>query len=262
MQDILSQLPPDRPYFSHSVFGIQGVPRRHQHLSRMIHSLKGQRIKLLEIGSWIGASALTFGFSMREFDVTGEILCVDPWLPYFADKDVARGSVYAGMDKLSSSDIAYKLFLHNIQFSPITIQHRRGLSSDILPTLESNSFDVIYIDGSHYYDDVNFDLRESDRLLKVGGILCGDDLELQVSDGIDFEFAVENDARDFLKDPKLGQPYHPGVTLAVNDFFPGSVSSYDGFWIMKKIAPEQYEQYSLEKFDHIIPPHFAKECTE
>lgn len=262
MPDNFLSLPADRPCFNTNVAGVQGNPRRHLYLSKLMNAMSGQPVRLLEIGSWIGASALTFAFSMREFRISGEILCVDPWLPYFDKTDVAQGTVYEIMNKLGSTDAAYQLFLHNISFSPIKIEHQRGVSADVLPTLDSGSFDVIYIDGSHYYDDVAFDLKESDRLLKVGGILCGDDLELQVTDGIDFGFAIANDARDFLIDPKTKAPYHPGVTLAVNDFFPQPVSCHEGFWLMKKVDEGVYEPFPLDAYEHIVPPHFAKECVE
>ncbi|MDP1682153.1 MAG: class I SAM-dependent methyltransferase [Burkholderiales bacterium] len=263
MKNILSHIHADRPYFKSDAAGTQGNPIRQLYLSKLINSLKGQHIRLMEIGSWIGASALTFGFSMRQFDVSGGILCVDPWLPYFNEADIAQGAdYYETMNEMGKSDVAYKLFLHNVRFSPISIQHQRGVSAEILPKLESNSFDVIYIDGSHYYDDVAFDLKESDRILKIGGILCGDDLELQVSDGIDFNFAVANDSRDCLIDPNKKTFYHPGVTLAVNDFFHQPVSAHEGFWLMKKVGEGAYEPFPLDGYQHIIPPHFAQECIE
>jgi hypothetical protein len=48
----------------------------------------------------------------------------------------------------------------------------------------------------------------------------------------------EDSARTFLKedvvcDAKTGMHFHPGVTVAVGEFF-GDVSVYAGFWVMQK----------------------------
>lgn len=52
---------------------------------------------------------------------------------------------------------------------------RIGLSREILRTLEFDSFDFIYVDGSHWACDVLEDGAAAFRLLKVGGILAFDD---------------------------------------------------------------------------------------
>jgi hypothetical protein len=93
-------------------------------------------------------------------------------------------------------------------------------------------FDLVYLDGDHRYKQVSTDIRNAERLVGDGGILCGDDLELQAP-AVDLENAKDNAHLDFILDPKTGQYYHPGITLAVAECF-GDVSSWDGFWAVRK----------------------------
>ena len=81
---------------------------------------------------------------------------------------------------LAKGDIL-KLFLHNIRAAgyAAVVQAVRASSRKMLPRLAPGTYDLIYIDGSHAYEDVLHDLRLSTPLLVEGGILCGDDLELQ-----------------------------------------------------------------------------------
>lgn len=51
----------------------------------------------------------------------------------------------------------------------------KGFSQEALPQLPENSFDVIYIDGSHLAGDVMLDAVYSWRLLKPGGLVIHDD---------------------------------------------------------------------------------------
>ena len=41
-----------------------------------------KQIDVLEIGSWCGASALTWGEAMALYTGGGRLICVDPWQSY------------------------------------------------------------------------------------------------------------------------------------------------------------------------------------
>ena len=82
----------------------------------------------------------------------------------------------------------FDIFCNNLYKYKDKITIHKGFSDDILPTLEKNSFDIIYIDGDHsslatYNDGVN-----SFTLLKKGGIMIFDDYlwnGLYVNDNMD-----------------------------------------------------------------------------
>jgi hypothetical protein len=91
---------------------------------------------------------------------------------------------------------------------------------------------MVFIDGDHAYSSVAPDIRDYAPLVTDGGHICGDDLELQMSE-IDRNFARTHLDKDLVRDASTGTEFHPGVTLAAGEFF-GEVSSYAGFWLMQK----------------------------
>jgi predicted O-methyltransferase YrrM len=107
------------------------------------------------------------------------------------------------------------VFCHNAALSPnnVHITPIRGISCDILPKLNTNKYDIIFIDGTHRYLDVLNDITESERLLRLGDIICGDDLELQLKQ-YDQEFAKINTQSEYITDSRSGKYFHPGVTIA------------------------------------------------
>jgi SAM-dependent methyltransferase len=50
-----------------------------------------------------------------------------------------------------------------------------GDDLEILPRFPEASFDWLYIDSSHAYEHTGKELRLAERLVKPGGVICGDD---------------------------------------------------------------------------------------
>jgi len=73
-----------------------------------------------------------------------------------------------------------KLFLRNTK-SYRNIKYLNTSSDLFFKKNYNKKFDIIYVDGSHYYNDVYKDLVNSDKTLKDKGILIIDDLLLDVS---------------------------------------------------------------------------------
>ena len=214
-------------------------------------------VRLLEVGSWCGASTVLCAKAIarhggEKIAAASSILCIDPWESYFVPSDLQRADHYRAMDEAAKSGLAYQAFLHNIAEASrrfgVQIEHRKGLSSDVLPTLAPGAFNFIYIDGSHYYDAVIGDLQMAARLLAERGFMCGDDLERQAS-----EVSKEHIATDTARGAD-GKIYHPGVTFAVAEFFGGKVSAYDGFWIMQSRG-SSYAPVSLSCRNFYVPAH-------
>lgn len=266
-RQLLNALFKDSPCFAQTTFGIQGDPVRHVFMSGAINVLSGWvdgPIRMLEVGSWTGSSVLTWAQAIDRFcPHKGSILCVDYWDTFVTkeDLDSQQSDLYQTTHSLTQMGIPYDLFLHNIQFakSSVKVNHFRGKSCEVLPYLGNEQFDMIYIDGSHYLDDVRGDLEQAIRMLKTGGILCGDDLELQLFQ-CDEEFARSQLALDWVKDPKAKQFFHPGVTIAVDEVI-GRVSNYAGFWLVRK-TDEGFEPISLEDADMLLPEHFPAEMND
>jgi predicted O-methyltransferase YrrM len=217
------------------------VPERQVFMSAAVDMIDTSEtsIEILEIGAYAGSSMLTWSNAADKL-LSGRcnITCIDPWGDSGADLFTEE------MAEPLKSNLAYEAFCHNAALSPSNVQVTpiRGISRDILPKLIANKYDLIFIDGSHHYLDVLNDITESERLLRLGGIVCGDDLELQLKQ-CDQEFAKMNTQSDFIRDPRSGKDFHPGVTMAVGEFF-GNVSCYSGFWAMR-LTSNGYEGISF-----------------
>ncbi len=113
------------------------------------------QLSYLEIGSWEGNSAL---YILKNFK-TKKVVCVDIW----KDKD--------------HSDIQernFRNFKSNMKIFKKRFQMHKG-TSDSFFKKNKDTFDVIYIDGSHEADQVYRDLRNSWNSLNLDGIIICDD---------------------------------------------------------------------------------------
>ncbi|MHC4159414.1 MAG: class I SAM-dependent methyltransferase, partial [Planctomycetota bacterium] len=164
----------------------------------------------------------------------GLVICIDKWEPYYEPFQREQPGPYRQMHDALSSGKIFELFIHNIKATghDDVIIAFRGWSDNLLPLLGSDRFDLVFIDGNHAYTGVLKDIESSARLVSEGGIMCGDDLELQLYQ-LDVQYAKEHKQKDYVTDPKTGKEYHPGVSLAVGEFF-GEVSVWEGFWAMRK----------------------------
>lgn len=246
-------------------YAILSAPVRHVFMMAVVWHLtkakKREGFQILEIGSWVGASALSFAQGLKiHNDNQGTITCVDAWKPFF-NRDMHNDNVYVTMEQALSTETAYQLFSHNISTiqEPIICQHLRGQTDNILPLLRKNTFDIIFIDADHSYTPVLKDIKNSLALVKDGGIICGDDLNLQL-DVVDKDNTVKNAEADFINDPKTGRNYHPGVTLAVAEVF-GEVSMWGGFWAMQKQGNE-WRKISLKDMPVHYPEHFPESALK
>ena len=69
------------------------------------------------------------------------------------------------------------------------------------------------IDGSHYYQDVSKDIKLALRILKPGGIISVNNLEILPS-ASSAAAAKEHPGEDYAPHTE-GSSFHPGVALAV-----------------------------------------------
>lgn len=122
-------------------------------------------IQYAEIGAFYGANAISVANTYCQHPDSRMVL-IDPWTDY-SDYPEYKGR----------QESIYETFQHNISVSGVSdkIDVRRGFSHEILPTLENDSFDIIYVDGNHEPEYVLEDAVLAFRKLKVGGIFIFDD---------------------------------------------------------------------------------------
>lgn len=158
---------------------------------------------IIEVGSWKGASAIHMA-SLCDKDV--KIICVDTWL--------------GSLEMWRQDDGRYELLQHKFGYPQIYQQFLANViktkNQDVIIPLPMTSLmaakllsgvlaDLIYVDGSHEYEDVYNDLKAYSPL---GRVLFGDDFK----------------------------GCWPGVMNAVNDFL-RKFEVRSGFWVYKKENP-------------------------
>lgn len=140
-----------------------------RHIQKTLQHVSGKVSNILEIGSFEGRSAVWFLSTFPE----ARMVCVDTF----------QGSpehIAANMDVESLFD----RFTENTRPYADRLDVRRGHSSRILYSLDPESFDVIYVDGSHTEADTLMDLVLSFGLLKRGGALLVDDYDQPAFPGV------------------------------------------------------------------------------
>lgn len=162
----------------------------------------------------------------------GSFYSVDSWsakdylgLSGHASKSARRMATVTQSAWLSS---ASRLFRSQRSHQNANLIQIRADSKDLSELLNPEmKFDIIYIDGSHVYKDVQRDLEFAIRQIRSGGIICGDDLDLGLDKSY-LDLALENLEIDLVVLPD-GNAFHPGVLLALSEKFQ-NVESSNGFW--------------------------------
>ncbi|MDB9768712.1 class I SAM-dependent methyltransferase [Candidatus Pelagibacter ubique] len=130
----------------------------------VLERFKRKDFDYLEIGSFEGNSAL---FILNYFQ-TNSVHCVDPWIQLYKEKGSNEG-----YEDISIIDVE-KNFDYNLKNYDGRFKKYK-MKSDVFFKENINMFDVIYVDGSHFADDVLKDCRSSWACLKKNGILILDD---------------------------------------------------------------------------------------
>ena len=111
-------------------------------------------------------------------------------LCFSGDQDGNNGAIY-------DLNVAYSNLVEYAKSNPaVTIL--KGDSSTLLGTLESDSLDMVYLDGDHGYEGCKKDVIASWRLLKAGGWLMGHDYATNMDKALNnYVFGVKQAIDEF-----------------------------------------------------------------
>ncbi len=141
----------------------------------VISTFRPQR--LIEVGSWKGASAVRMAAMMKKHGVAGEILCVDTRL----------GTAQTWLDRQGLNfipmrfgrPVTYEQFLANVILSgqadtivPFSVD---SITAAEVIAAKGLKADAIYIDAGHDYDHVDADIKAWWPNLRPAGLMFGDD---------------------------------------------------------------------------------------
>jgi predicted O-methyltransferase YrrM len=222
-------------------------------VERQAQRLRGEALNILEIGSWVGASALTLAEGLVTFNAgRGQVFCCDYW-EKTDEVQYQDGWIHVHNSPPQNN---FPIFMYNIRVSGYhhLITPMMG-DSRVVAALRDGYFDLVYVDGFHGYSVARSDIENGKRLLRDGGILAGDDLDLERGQ-CDEAALVAQAEQDHGHDPKSGQPFHPGVTLAVAEAL-GPAKPFCSVWAYEK-AGAAFSPVDLTTLNRHIPSFFPE----
>ena len=127
-----------------------------------LHLATGDAVRVLEIGAFDGVSANMMLDEIFTHPQT-QLVAIDPYLPDSTTPEVSSGT--------------RETFLRNVEIGGHRTQVKllQGFSFDLLHGMPRESFDFIYVDGSHLARHVIKDAVLAMHLLKPGGVIGFDD---------------------------------------------------------------------------------------
>lgn len=127
------------------------------------NNFRNKEINILEIGSYEGASAFFFLNELKN----SKISCVDTWSDYHTQGTTTPNIIFTDVEKKFDQN----LDKFNDRLKKIKMSSNKFFNSTTL----NKGFDLIYVDGSHSYNDVLMDANNSLKYLNKDGILIFDD---------------------------------------------------------------------------------------
>lgn len=136
---------------------------------------------IIEVGSWLGTSALSMCRHLKNIKSSAKIICVDTWL--MSPEHMTPGNVgnddYQMYQRNGYPENFYYQFLYNMRANKCDdiVLPIRNTSVNVAKWLIEHNIkaDLIYLDASHEYEEVKNDINLYMQILSDDGILFGDD---------------------------------------------------------------------------------------
>ena len=155
---------------------------------------------MIEVGTWKGKSAITFGKHLKS--TNGQLLCIDTWLgaPEFYTWGIngdERGKSLKWKDGYPTVYYTFltNIFYHELENTIIPFPISSEQAADVLVYYQITA-DAVYVDGSHEENSVYNDIQHFWDLLNPGGIIFGDDYN-------DYWIGVKKAVTKFVKTNNL-----------------------------------------------------------
>lgn len=134
----------------------------------------GEQIKVVELGSWIGRSALAMESELNRETMLGQVYCVDHWFgtPTDSTGEVAQKSGPEAVYKRFCENVGDKLGKTIIALKGQTGAYGRQWERELSTIGPAH---LVFVDADHSYEAVKDDIEAWLPCLHPEGILCGHD---------------------------------------------------------------------------------------
>jgi len=179
-------------------------------LCELIRRLKKPFKRIAEIGSWMGnGSTRTITEAICGRGVLYSIYSIDHWQ---GNANVARHQ-----NLVTQFDI-FNTFRANVEDygGAICVKPLIMSSLEASQIVRDEVFDLVFIDGTHSYEQTRQDIECWLPKVVPEGILCGHDCEARLSN-FEREVLWANRDQDTIEWTRLFPLVHPGVILAVDE---------------------------------------------
>jgi predicted O-methyltransferase YrrM len=129
-------------------------------INHINHFRPTSEMNMIEIGSYSGESTEIFAQRFKS------VVAIDPFLNDYDANDMT--CQYMDLNRV------HEIFLQRISKYG-NVNHIRKISDDAHIELLDNSFDFVYIDGLHTYEQVKSDIKNYSPKIIVGGFIGGHD---------------------------------------------------------------------------------------
>jgi hypothetical protein len=157
---------------------MRGWTGTHPFLSEIVEKVSPSTI--IELGSYLGQSAITMANATKKLGITSKIICVDTWLGsaehWRNDKcnDLKYFQHFENGTSVMYDQFVINMIVNKVDDIIVPIPNTTRQAFDILQW-KNISADLIYVDASHEMMDVYDDIMMYSKLLRKGGFLFGDD---------------------------------------------------------------------------------------
>ena len=179
-------------------------------LKKIIKKNFKKKINVLEIGTHFGLGSTQI--LINNVPKNSTLTCIDKW----------NHKIITKFDfLLPFLSTIINTFSHNVNII--------RAPSSFINQFKENKYDLIYIDGSHHYQDIKKDIINAKKLSnKKFSIICGDDCELSYSKE-NYKLSKSLVKRKIEKYSVNNKIIHPGVFVAVHELFK-KVNVKNGVW--------------------------------
>eukprot|EP00435_Cladocopium_sp_Y103_P054200 s12_g17.t1 len=214
----------------------------------------------LEVGSYIGSSAITTAKVLKQMRLRTGVVCLDPFtgmVDMWADRKafrmqfglLERQHVADGpllMDEFGHSRI-YEMFLANVR-SRGHQDGDTGCACDLVTLYEQGRIErppeIIYLDSAHEAGETLLEVQEAWRLLAAPGVLFGDDWSWPGVQSDVLQFAARLMQRPLTNEERKSKELHRFDWPTKAAFQPvkglAVVDEDDGAWMLFKEAATEF----------------------